>query len=103
MKCGLVLLFLLFTLSSCSQSSSTTPISNGIHQSLDALEQSLPKGCETSSIKKTIESIKSQAEACDKACDDRVAIEKQKNKTLMVILISVLAFCGLYAIRKILK
>ena len=103
MKCGLVLLFLLFTLSSCSQSSSTTPISNGIQQSLDALEQSLPKNCETSSIKKTIESIKSQAEACDKACDDRVAVEKQKNKTLLVMLISVLAAVGLYIARKIFK
>lgn len=101
MRCGLVLLLLLFTLSSCSHSSSTTPISNGIQESLDALEQSLPKGCETSSIKKTINSIKAQAEACDKACDDRVAVEKQKARTLLVALISVCTLLGISILRKL--
>ena len=103
MRCGLLLLLLSFTLSSCSHSSSTTQISNGINQSLDALEQGLPKGCETSSTKATINSIRAQVASCNQACDDRVAIEKQKNKTLWVALISILTLCGIYIAKKIFK
>ena len=103
MRGGLRLLLLSFTLSSCSHSSTTTQISNGINQSLDELEQGWPKGCETSSTKATINSIRAQVASCNQACDDRVAIEKQKNKTLWVALISILTLCGIYIAKKIFK
>ena len=103
MKCLLGSLLVLFMLSSCSHSSTTTQISNGINQSLDALEQGLPEGCESSSTKTMIASIRTQVALCDQACDDRVEIWKQKNRTLWVALISVLTLAGLYILRKIFK
>lgn len=100
MRCGLLLLLLSFTLSSCSHSSSTTHITDGINQSLDALEASLPKGCETSATKKTIESIRTQAQACEESCEERIEVWKQRNRVLLVSLISVCTFLGISFLRK---
>lgn len=100
-KCGLLLLLASFTLSSCSHSSATSQITEGINQSLDALEASLPKGCETSSTKKTIASIRTQVQVCETSCEDRIEIWRQRSRVLLVSLVSLCIMVGFYFLRKL--
>ncbi len=101
MRCGLLLLSLLFILSSCGRSTTTAQITEGINQSLDALEASLPKGCENSSTKATIASIRTQVQICETSCEDRIEIWRQRNRVLLVSLVSLCIMVGFYFLRKL--
>lgn len=94
------LLLALCILSSCGTSTTNHDAIGVVHNSVNTLEQSLPKECKTKVIQSQIDGLHQQLKVAESSCNDAIRQEKSNTIKWKTAFFGLLLVIGVWAARK---
>lgn len=96
----LIIVAILLCLTSCSRATTNHEAIGVVHNSVNTLEQSLPKECKTKAIQSQIDGLHQQLAVAESRCDDAIRQEKTNTVKWKTAFFGLLLVIGVWVVRK---